>query len=142
MSARKEQMEAVLAEERYLASIDAMDAAELDEAYTAGWAAVHAAMRRLHPLHHAKIVRAVREVVPGATAIAIDATDQGGDGWVLSCAVERFVKLEDGTYRDDVDGLHDSDELTTLLSDLGFFMSSEHHPAHEYDLTTPPKEDG
>lgn len=144
MSVRKEQIEAVLAEEEYLKSIDAMDADELEEAYAEGWVAVHAAKRRLEPLHHAKIVRAVREVVPGATAISIEPTDQGGDGWVLCCAVERIVRLADGSHRDDVDGLHDSDELAVLLSDLGFFMSSENHPGpapHEYDLTKPPKED-
>lgn len=110
---------------------------QLEAAYKTGWANVHALMQTLEPFLHELIARRVRAVVPDATAIAIEPTDQGGPGWVLSNAVERLVTLADGSTRDDVDELRDDDTLTSLLYDLGEFMSSEDHPAQ--DLLLPAK---
>jgi hypothetical protein len=68
--------------------------------------------------------------VPNATAIGIEATDQGGDGWVATGT----VRLAGSDKAVVTDALHDSDDLTVLLSDLGFFMSSLDHPAQELQL--------
>jgi hypothetical protein len=92
---------------------------QLKAAYDVGWEQVREAMRMLEPIHLELIARRVRAVLPNATEIAIEATDQGGPGWVL---------------RSGPDELYDDDELTVLLSDLGAFMSSEDHPAQDLQL--------
>lgn len=134
MSAREEQIRKALEQDERDRALATMSDEDLSQAYVDGWTRVREATEALEPLHHERIARAVREVVPNATAIGIEATDQGGDGWVLT----GVVRLADGTTTHDTDALQDDDDLSTLLSDLGFFMSSEDHPAQDLELQ--PKE--
>lgn len=129
MTAREEQIRKALEQDERDRTLATMSDEDLNEAYVAGWAAIKAAKDALEPLHHERIARTVREIVPNATAIAIDATDQGGDGWVFRGS----VRLDDGTTISE-DELHDSDDLSILLSDLGFFMPSDDNPPHDYEL--------
>jgi hypothetical protein len=141
VSAREEQIRAALAQAEAERIYAIQRTEQLKAAYDTGWADVRAAMAMLEPIHLELIARRVRAHVPDATAIAIEATDQGGPGWVLTGAVERVVTLADGSKRDDIDDLHDDDELTVLLSDLGAFMSSLDHPAQDLQLPAKPEED-
>lgn len=65
----------------------------------------------------------VRKYVPEAAVLEMEASDQGGDSWVL-----RGVKFADGTrlHPEDGrgDGLHDDDTLTVMLMDYGIVEPS------------------
>lgn len=91
----------------------------LAAAYETGWKSVNEALRMLEPINLELIARRVRAVEPAAMSVRIDATDQGGPGWV---------------YAGDNAALSDDDELSILLRDLGEFMSSEDHPAQDLQL--------
>lgn len=112
---------------------------DLEKAYKLGWERLNATERTLEQLHQRMIAKTVHVHFPDAQAIAIEATDQGGPGWVFDSA----VVLDDGTridgsshtrYGDAIDDLNDDDDLSVLLSDLGRFHSSEDHPAHDFEL--------
>lgn len=122
-SEREQQVREALERESYLLSLDKKDLAELRTEHKAAWEVANAALRAVEPLHNAMIARLVRKYEPAATSIAIEPTDQGGPGWV---------------YAGDNDDVRDDDELSMLLSDLGEFLSSEDHPAQDYDFSAKP----
>lgn len=127
----EERWSALVAEAIALGAANASDA-RLEEVYKLGWERVRESYALLEPVLYEKIARAVREHVPEATALLLEATDQGGPGWVL-----RHVKTPNGPLDDErADALHDVDHLWSLLSDLGEFVSNETQP-DPYELELP-----
>lgn len=126
---RADQVARALAEQERLQQIDAMDLDQLRDEYDEGWARVREAMRALEPVHRAYLARVARRHGSDLTAIPIEATDQGGSGWVL------------GLSADDMDDLRDDDTLSMLLYDLGAWLPSEDHPAQELPLDFEPRGD-
>lgn len=118
-SEREQQVEEALAESAVARALAIQRREQLDAAYEVGWNAVREARRALEPICLELIAREVRASDPTAIAVAIDATDQGGPGWV---------------YAGDNDALRDNDQLAMFLSDFGEFMSSEDHPAQDLQL--------
>lgn len=118
MSERERQIAAALEREEYLRELDGKSIDELSAAYTAAWKKVDKAKSDVGPLLHALIARAVRAIEPDATAIRIDEGDSA-HGWV---------------YAGENEALTDDALLSSLLDDLGEFLPSEDHAAHDYDL--------
>lgn len=110
---------------------------DLERAWRLGWDRLRATTQTLEQLHLRMIAKLVRAYYPDAQAVAIEATDQGGPGWVFGGA----VVLEDGTRVGatsrlgwDIDALRDDDDFALMLSNLGLFHSSEDNPAHDLEL--------
>jgi hypothetical protein len=116
------------AEERVYAE---MDEEALGGLYSSYWELIRKAYALAEPVLHELIARRVREVVPDATAVWIEPTDQGGPGWVFGTKVRTPAGDVDGT-----DALRDDDTLSDHFTDLGEFFSSESNPDQFFDLPT------
>jgi hypothetical protein len=92
-------------------------------AYDAGWQEIREAMKRLEPIHRARVSEVVRGYIPAATKLTIEATDQNHSGWVL-----RGVHTDEGPVDINdhaLDHLNDDDGLWALLDDYGAWCPSE-----------------
>jgi hypothetical protein len=118
------------AEERVYAEMDEEALAGL---YSSHWELIRKAYALAEPVLHELIARRVREVVPDATAVWIEPTDQGGPGWVCGYRVR-----SPGGETDDTDALSDDDTLSDHFTDLGEFFSSESNPAQFFELPAKP----
>lgn len=119
MSAREQQIRDAAEQEERERAYAIQRTEQLEAAYEVGWEGVRQAMRLLEPINLELIARRVRAHEPDATVVPIEPTDQGGPGWVY------------GGRNDD---LSDDDDLSTLLRDLGEFLSSEDHPSQDLQL--------
>lgn len=126
---------------RELDDLEIIAANDLDGALKLGWDRYLAWRQQMEKLMVRKIAEIVRGHVPGATAIRLDASDQGGDGWTFGGGA-RAPNLS-STYSNGFPELHDDDDLSILLSDLGLFLPNSDNGTREgvFWLDLDPKED-